>query len=86
VVGPCEAYIPSFYFNAVTGQCERFVYGGCDGNGNRFDALEECEATCLGAAPRDIPAVSEWGVVAMILLTLVTGTLVFRGSRTAPLP
>jgi hypothetical protein len=86
VVGPCEAYIPSYYFNAVTAQCEPFVYGGCDGNGNRFDTLEECEATCLGAAPQDIPAVSEWGLAAMVLLTLTAGTLVIRVSRTASLP
>ena len=28
VVGPCEAYIPRYYYNAVTGQCESFIYGG----------------------------------------------------------
>lgn len=44
VVGPCEAYIPRFYYNAVTDQCESFIYGGCDGNANNFQTLEECEA------------------------------------------
>ena len=28
VSGPCEAFIPSFGFNAQTGRCEPFVYGG----------------------------------------------------------
>ncbi|MEN9581188.1 MAG: hypothetical protein RJA70_4197, partial [Pseudomonadota bacterium] len=27
--GPCKAYFEVFGFDAVTGQCEPFVYGGC---------------------------------------------------------
>ncbi|XP_003380506.1 putative papilin [Trichinella spiralis] len=34
--GPCRAYIPSFYFDRMTQQCQQFVYGGCQGNENRF--------------------------------------------------
>jgi hypothetical protein len=46
--GPCEAYMPSWYFNSETGQCEEFIYGGCEGNDNRFSTLEECSGVCGG--------------------------------------
>ncbi|XP_025067961.1 inter-alpha-trypsin inhibitor-like [Alligator sinensis] len=44
--GPCLAYGPSFYYNAATGQCLRFNYGGCRGNGNRFGTKKKCLQTC----------------------------------------
>ena len=46
--GRCEAYFPSFGFSAADGNCQPFVYGGCDGNSNRFETLAECEAQCGG--------------------------------------
>jgi Kunitz/Bovine pancreatic trypsin inhibitor domain len=49
--GPCEAAISVFAF--VNGSCVLRTYGGCQGNGNRFNTLEDCLATCLapGACP-----------------------------------
>ncbi|CAH3137112.1 unnamed protein product [Pocillopora meandrina] len=44
--GPCRAAIPRFYYNSDTGECEQFIYGGCDGNANNFDTKEECEKKC----------------------------------------
>lgn len=44
--GPCMAYHEKYYFNSYTAKCEKFIYGGCDGNDNRFDSLDECEHTC----------------------------------------
>ncbi|KRY54793.1 Papilin, partial [Trichinella britovi] len=44
--GPCRAYIPSFYFDRMTQQCQQFVYGGCQGNENRFPTRSACEAAC----------------------------------------
>ena len=44
--GPCEAAFDRYFHNATSGRCERFVYGGCEGNDNRFDSQEECEQTC----------------------------------------
>ena len=46
VVGPCEALFPSWFYNSDSEECESFNYGGCEGNGNRFDSLEACESTC----------------------------------------
>lgn len=31
----------------ANGECTEFIYGGCDGNDNRFHTKEECEAFCL---------------------------------------
>lgn len=50
VVGPCEAAFPRFAFSASEGQCVPFTYGGCEGNENNFETLEDCEATCGGAS------------------------------------
>ena len=44
--GPCLAYIPSYFYNATSKSCEMFGFGGCGGNGNRFDALEDCYTAC----------------------------------------
>lgn len=53
VKGPCEAYIESYGFNAGTGKCEAFVYGGCQGNANRFETPSGCVAACAPSAEVD---------------------------------
>jgi hypothetical protein len=54
--GPCNAYVPSYWFDAQTGVCIPFVYGGCSGNDNRFATIEECYAACGGQGKRDLAA------------------------------
>ncbi|XP_008571211.1 PREDICTED: tissue factor pathway inhibitor [Galeopterus variegatus] len=49
--GPCKAMMKRFYFNIFTQQCEEFVYGGCEGNQNRFLSLEECKEKCTSDNP-----------------------------------
>ncbi|XP_063721442.1 amyloid-beta precursor protein-like isoform X2 [Symsagittifera roscoffensis] len=44
--GPCFASLPSWYFDAVSGACFMFNYGGCNGNRNRFDSKQECMSAC----------------------------------------
>lgn len=44
--GDCEAAFLAFYFDAESGQCLEFTWGGCGGNDNRFDTLEACYAAC----------------------------------------
>ncbi|KAL3873904.1 hypothetical protein ACJMK2_036982 [Sinanodonta woodiana] len=51
--GPCRAKIPRFYYNAKTCKCELFFYGGCEGNANNYESLEECWSSC---GQRECPA------------------------------
>lgn len=51
VQGPCEAAFPVFAFEG--GECVPKIYGGCEGNGNRFDTLEQCQNRCGGV---EVPA------------------------------
>ncbi|XP_033102480.1 papilin-like isoform X3 [Anneissia japonica] len=46
VVGPCRSSITSYWFNAQTGECQEFQYGGCRGNRNRFRTEHECQGVC----------------------------------------
>ena len=45
-MGVCLAYFPSWFHNSTSGECEMFTYGGCGGNGNRFQTLKACQARC----------------------------------------
>lgn len=45
--GSCRALVIQWYFNSASRRCEQFYYGGCEGNANRFDDRESCEAMCL---------------------------------------
>nr|KAF6498190.1 tissue factor pathway inhibitor [Rousettus aegyptiacus] len=49
--GPCKAMLKRFFFNIHTQQCEEFIYGGCEGNQNRFESLEECKEKCAREKP-----------------------------------
>merc|ERR1712154_12018 len=46
VVGPCRAAFPRYYYDASRAICERFFYGGCNGNANNFHTQADCEAKC----------------------------------------
>ncbi|VDL77181.1 unnamed protein product, partial [Nippostrongylus brasiliensis] len=46
-VAQFRAYFPSFYYDVNTRTCLEFIYGGCGGNGNRFDTVEKCMAVCF---------------------------------------
>merc|ERR1719461_1228445 len=45
-IGPCEAAMNRYYHNVDTGECELFLYGGCDGNANNFETVRECNEQC----------------------------------------
>ncbi|XP_075988450.1 trypsin inhibitor-like [Anticarsia gemmatalis] len=44
--GICMAHMEKYAYDVVEKRCRLFVYGGCTGNDNRFDSLEECQAVC----------------------------------------
>uniref|UniRef100_A0A224Y2M0 Pancreatic trypsin inhibitor n=1 Tax=Rhipicephalus zambeziensis TaxID=60191 RepID=A0A224Y2M0_9ACAR len=46
VTGKCKASIPRYYFNPKASKCQEFIYGGCGGNANNFDSMDQCELRC----------------------------------------
>uniref|UniRef100_A0A673C5K2 BPTI/Kunitz inhibitor domain-containing protein n=1 Tax=Sphaeramia orbicularis TaxID=375764 RepID=A0A673C5K2_9TELE len=44
--GPCRAAFPAFYYDHKTSTCRSFTYGGCRGNKNRYNTMEECTNRC----------------------------------------
>ncbi|XP_066485226.1 tissue factor pathway inhibitor 2 [Tiliqua scincoides] len=45
--GNCRALLTRYFFNLTSMTCEKFYYGGCDGNENRFDDKRSCMDSCL---------------------------------------
>lgn len=52
--GPCEAFIPSWFFNNTVRSCAVFIYGGCNGNKNRFPSYYDCQDSCNGKLYRKV--------------------------------
>ncbi|XP_067895839.1 papilin isoform X2 [Heterodontus francisci] len=44
--GPCTDWTVRWFFVPGAGVCNRFWYGGCHGNANKFDTEEECLRRC----------------------------------------
>lgn len=44
--GPCYAQIPAYYYDRKNQACQAFIYGGCEGNANRFETEEQCQRLC----------------------------------------
>ena len=53
--GPCCDYSLAFYHDSSGDKCEPFVYGGCDGNQNRFSSMLECQQRCSPSDSCDGP-------------------------------
>uniref|UniRef100_A0A8C5M0M9 BPTI/Kunitz inhibitor domain-containing protein n=1 Tax=Leptobrachium leishanense TaxID=445787 RepID=A0A8C5M0M9_9ANUR len=45
--GPCMALMVMWYYDAKRDVCDNFIYGGCQGNGNRFYTKGNCTRTCV---------------------------------------
>uniref|UniRef100_A0A672H640 BPTI/Kunitz inhibitor domain-containing protein n=1 Tax=Salarias fasciatus TaxID=181472 RepID=A0A672H640_SALFA len=50
--GPCRAAFPMYYYDGASATCQSFLYGGCQGNANRFGTEEECLSRCSSEGKR----------------------------------
>ena len=54
-LGPCTtSSIQRWHYEAASGTCRQFTFGGCGGNGNNFVTLHDCEAACDGVTEEDV--------------------------------
>ncbi|KAL0809739.1 hypothetical protein ABMA28_011245 [Loxostege sticticalis] len=44
--GTCYGYFEVYGYNTTTEKCELFIYGGCEGNDNRYETIGECQQAC----------------------------------------
>ncbi|KAK8727075.1 hypothetical protein OTU49_009926, partial [Cherax quadricarinatus] len=44
--GMCRASFKRYFYNATADQCQEFIFGGCLGNDNNFNTMEECQEEC----------------------------------------
>ncbi|XP_072545852.1 kunitz-type protease inhibitor 1a isoform X1 [Salminus brasiliensis] len=54
VTGPCRASFTKWYYNPYDRKCNRFNYGGCQGNENHFETEEHCMKVCSGVSEKDV--------------------------------
>lgn len=45
-VGACRGSLKKWYFDVESQRCETFLYGGCQGNANRFESKAQCQREC----------------------------------------
>jgi hypothetical protein len=62
-IGPCRASFIRFGFNVEKSMCVPFTYGGCKGNRNRFETLEECHKVCGFLGPHSPPVLPKLPLV-----------------------
>ncbi|XP_073968316.1 kunitz-type serine protease inhibitor Bt-KTI-like isoform X2 [Bombus fervidus] len=47
ITGTCRGHFTRVGYNVDMGQCVYFVYGGCEGNANNFETMQDCQQSCL---------------------------------------
>lgn len=45
--GPCNGEYQKYYYDSDRNICSAFIYGGCLGNTNKFETIQECQSLCV---------------------------------------
>lgn len=87
-IGPCNEFRERWYFDYESGQCHRFIFGGCSGNENNFPSYADCEGRC-GAKPEPKPEENDFkaGITSIHpLLAMWIASIALRHSVTSSNP
>ncbi|XP_014217269.1 papilin isoform X2 [Copidosoma floridanum] len=52
--GPCNGEVTAYFYDGSQAKCQAFIYGGCEGNANRYETEEQCERLCGKFRDQDI--------------------------------
>ncbi|KHJ86859.1 Kunitz/Bovine pancreatic trypsin inhibitor domain protein [Oesophagostomum dentatum] len=52
VAGPCTDAYTRYAYNSKKQKCVKFRFGGCEGNANNFETLEDCQSVCGGGTTK----------------------------------
>lgn len=79
--GPCRAAFPRWYFDTEKNSCDKFIYGGCQGNKNRYLSKEECMRQCFDkqlypVLPQGTKVMVLTGLFVMVVIVLLGASLV----------
>ena len=62
--GPCSAELVRFFYDVKSNQCRQFLFGGCQGTGNRFITENDCKEVCaMTTKPKPLPEEIGYGMV-----------------------
>ena len=72
--GFCRAAITRWYYDNARKECTTFIWGGCGGNGNRFESKAQCESQCQGKL-RKIYELPQFKTHSVFIDTIIAGLL-----------
>lgn len=81
--GPCRGAFRKYYYEPGLRTCHEFIYGGCDGNANRFSTIAECESICVHHE-EPVPPGNDTSVSNLCTYTLISLYIYTSAPRTRP--